>query len=96
MLKEIVTYPQSALPKFLLSPVAQTLDLTSIRVLYWKVTFANKFSSSLKIFVVKRNKIQQGSDNIYPEKINVCQDNVKRGKSCTQMSDFISYAISLF
>ena len=27
--------------------------------------------------------------------INVCQHNVKRGKSCTQMSDFISYPVSL-
>ena len=72
MLKEIVSYPQSALPKFLLSPVAQTLNLTSIRVLYGKVTFANKFSSSLKIFVVKRNKIQQGFDSIYPEKKLTC------------------------
>ena len=32
-----------------------------------KVTFANKLSSSLKIFVDKRNKIQLGLDNTYPE-----------------------------
>ena len=32
----------------------------SRRVLYAKVTFANKLSSSLKIFVDKRNKIQLG------------------------------------
>ena len=36
-------------------------------VLYAKVTFANKLSSSLKIFVDKRNKIQLGLDNTYPE-----------------------------
>ena len=47
--------------------VTQTLNLTSIRVLYGKVTFADKFSSSLKIFVVNRNKFQFGLDNIYPE-----------------------------
>ena len=29
--------------------------------------FANKFSLSLKIFTVKRNEIQLGFDNIYPE-----------------------------
>ena len=39
----------------------------SRRVLYAKVTFANKLSSSLKIFVDKRNKIQLGLDNTYPE-----------------------------
>ena len=37
------------------------------RVLYGKVTFGNKFSSSLKIFIVKVNKIQLGFDNKYPE-----------------------------
>ena len=29
--------------------------------------FANKFSLSLKIFTVKRNVIQLGFENIYPE-----------------------------
>ena len=33
----------------------------------FEVTFANKFWSSLKIFMVKRNKIQLGFDNIYSE-----------------------------
>ena len=40
---------------------------TSIRVQYGKVTFGNKFSSSLKMFIVKGNKIQLGFDNKYPE-----------------------------
>ena len=31
------------------------------------VTFGNKFSSSLKMFIVKGNKIQLGFDNKYPE-----------------------------
>ena len=36
------------------------------------------------VFIVKRNKIQLGFDNIYCLKIiNVCQDNVKHGKYCT-------------
>ena len=74
MLKEIVTYvneiTQIALyPNFWsLTQTFRTLKLTSIRVLYGKVTFASNFSSSLKIFKVKRNKIQLGFDNIYPEK----------------------------
>ena len=32
-----------------------------------KVMFGNKFSSSLKVFIVKGSKIQLGFDNIYPE-----------------------------
>ena len=44
------------------------MNLTSIRVLYGKVTFANKFPSSLKIFNVKRNKIQVSFDNVYRAK----------------------------
>ena len=51
-----------------------------IRVLYAKVTFANKFLLSLKIFIINRNKFQFGFYNIYPEIINMCQDNVKHGK----------------
>ena len=47
--------------------LTQTSNLTSIRVLYGKVTFANKFSLSLKIFIVNRNKFPLGFDNIYPE-----------------------------
>ena len=38
-----------------------------IRVLYGKVAFACKCTSSLKIFNVKRNKIQLGVDKVYPE-----------------------------
>ena len=41
-------------------------NLTSVRVLYGKVTFGNKFSSSLKMFIVKGNKIHLGF-NKYPE-----------------------------
>ena len=44
------------------------LNLTSIRVLYGKDTFTNKFPSSLKIFIIKRNKIQLGFDNVYRAK----------------------------
>ena len=36
-------------------------------LVYGKVTFGNKFSSSLKMFIVKGNKIQLGFDNKYPE-----------------------------
>ena len=43
------------------------LCLTSIRVLYGKVTFGKKFSSSLKMFIIKGNQIQLGFDNKYPE-----------------------------
>ena len=50
-----------------LSTVTQTLNLTSVRVKCGKVTFGNKFSSSLKMFIVKGNKIQLGFDNKYPE-----------------------------
>ena len=32
-----------------------------------KVTFANKFTSSLKTFIVKKNKIQPVFNSIYPE-----------------------------
>ena len=35
--------------------------------LVWATIFGNKFSSSLKIFIVKGNKIQLGFDNKYPE-----------------------------
>ena len=42
------------------------LNLTSLRVKYGKVTFGNKFSSSLKMFIVKGKKIQLGFDNKYP------------------------------
>ena len=38
---------------------------TGIRVLYGEVTFANNFSLPLKIFIVKRSKIQLGFNNIY-------------------------------
>ena len=62
--------------------MTQTWNLTSIRVLYGKVTFANKFSSSLKIFIVKRNKIQLGFDNIYILKI-ISMCHVKHEKNCT-------------
>ena len=53
-------------------PVASLPALTFFNgpsriVLYAKVTFANKLSSSLKIFVDKRNKIQLNLDNTYPE-----------------------------
>ena len=47
------------------------------RSLSGKVTFPNNFSSSLKIFIVNRNKIQLGFDYIYPEEI------VKHGELCT-------------
>ena len=50
-----------------LSTVTQTLNLTCVRVKCGKVTFGNKFSSSLKMFIVKGNKIQLGFDNKYPE-----------------------------
>ena len=52
--------------QILVPAVTQTLKLTSVRVLYGKVMFPNKFSSSLKIFIVKRNKSQLGFDDIYP------------------------------
>ena len=52
---------------FLIPAVTQTLNLTSVRVQYGKVTFGNKFSSSLKMFIVKGNKIHLGFDNKYPE-----------------------------
>ena len=48
-----------------------------------KVTFANKFTSSFKILIVKRNKIQLVFDKIYPKIINVYQDKVKHEKTCT-------------
>ena len=48
--------------------VDSLLTDTSIRrTFYGKVTFANKFTSSLKVFMVKRNEIQLVFDNIYPE-----------------------------
>ena len=50
-----------------LSTVTQTLNLTCVRVKCGKVTFGNKFSSSLKMFIVKGNKIQLGFDNKSPE-----------------------------
>ena len=50
-----------------LSTVTQTLNLTCVRAKCGKVTFGNKFSSSLKMFIVKGNKIQLGFDNKYPE-----------------------------
>ena len=46
--------------------VTQTLNLTSVRVKCGKDTFGNKFSSSLKMFTVKGDKIQLGF-NKYPE-----------------------------
>ena len=69
------------------------LNLTSLRVKYGKVTFGNKFSSSLKMFIGKGKKIQLGFDNKYPEIINACHDSIKHGKT-VQMSGFISYAAS--
>ena len=57
-LKTIETPPPSWVPA-----VTQTLNLTSVRIWYGKVTFGNKFSSSLKMFIVKGNKIQLGFDN---------------------------------
>ena len=50
-----------------------------------KDRFACKFTSSMKIFTVKRNKIQLRFDKVrYILKIiSVCQDNVKHGKNCT-------------
>ena len=52
--------------------------------LYGKVMLANKFLPSLKIFIVKRNKIQLGFDNIYSilKIIMVCKGNIKHGKNC--------------
>ena len=63
--------------------VTQTLKLTSLRVLYGKVAFANKFPSSLKIFIVNRNKFSLVSIIYTLKIINECQDNVKHGKNCT-------------
>ena len=80
---------------FLVSAVTQTLNLTSIRVLYGKVALANKFSLSLKIFIVKRNKIQLDFDNIYSilKIIKVCQNNIKHGKNCTDESFYFLYSV---
>ena len=75
--------------------VTQTLNLTSIRVLYGKVTFTNKFSSSLKIFIINRNKFQLGFENIVLKIINMCQDIVRHGKNTVQMIDFNSYVVLL-
>ena len=47
-----------------------TTDVTNFWSLLWlrgKVTFGNKFSSSLNMFIVKGNKIRLGFDNKYPE-----------------------------
>ena len=52
---------------FLVPAVTQTLNLISVRVWYGKVTFGNKFPSSLKMFIVRGDKIQLGFDNKYPE-----------------------------
>ena len=62
----------------------------SRRVLYAKVTFANKLSSSLKIFFDKRNKIQHGLDNTYPENNQRVPRQRLTWKKAVQMSDFIS------
>jgi len=56
----------------------------------WESHVRQQIFIVLKIFIVKRNKIQLGFDNIYSENN---QDNVKHGKT-VQMSDFISYAAS--
>ena len=45
----------------------QTLNLTSVRVWYGKVTFGKKIFVFLKMFIVKGNKIQLDFDNKYPE-----------------------------
>ena len=47
--------------------VTQTLNLIDTRILYGKVTFVNKFSSSLKIFIVKRNRIKLVFDKVFPK-----------------------------
>ena len=74
--------------------VTQTLNLTSIRVLYGKVTFANKFSSSLKIVIVNRNIFQLVSITYILKIINVCKTMLNMEKT-VQMSDFHSYAVLL-
>ena len=56
----------------------------------WESHVRQQIFVVLKIFIVKRNKIQLGFDNIYSENN---QDNVKHGKT-VQMSDVISYAAS--
>ena len=56
----------------------------------WESHVRQQIFVVLKIFIVKRNKIQLGFDNIYSQNN---QDNVKHGKN-VQMSDFISYAAS--
>ena len=43
--------------------MTQTLNLIHIRILYGKV--ACKFTLSLKFFILKRTKFQNGFDNIY-------------------------------
>ena len=61
-----------------------TLNLTSVRVKCGKVTFGNKFSSSLKMFlVIKETKSSLVSIINILKIINACQDSVKRGKNCT-------------
>ena len=66
--------------------MTQTLNLTSVRIWYGKVTFGNKFSSSLKMFIVRGDKIQLGFDNKYPENKDKTALSVDK---TVQMSGFI-------
>ena len=51
--------------------------------LVWESHVRQQISSSLKMFIVKGNKIQLGLDNKYPENNQACQDSVKYGENCT-------------
>ena len=66
-----------------LSTVTQILNLTSVRVKCDKVTFGNKFSSSLKMFLVIKETKSSLVSIINILKIINSQDSVKRGKNCT-------------
>ena len=57
---------------------------------YGKVMFTCKFTLSLKIFIIKRNKIQLGFNNMYPENnLLMCAKVMLNMKKTIQMSDFI-------
>ena len=49
----------------------------------WESHVRQKFSSSLKIFTILRNKIQLFSSTYILKIINACQDNIKHRKNCT-------------
>ena len=63
-------------------PFSVTQTLTSLRVLYENVTFANKFPSPLNTFsfTLKETKSSLISIIYILKIINTCKDNVKHGK----------------